>query len=350
MHYNEIKMKNPFKTVFSLVVVSFLLAGCNTYINRPIVICSAYYDSDKENEINLTEGFYLEEFPNIRFHIDRINNLYGLYANEKYVGVEPEYIYAQDLNDDGFRELLYGSIDRGNDSIGVYDCHNDKKYHPFFGERKLHYRLIFKNDEVFTIESQSINWNFDQRIGTMNISKEQQLEITWTEGKYSSLDTLFFEKPTETDLDYWVSERKTSGQMEAEGHTCIPGWFGAEEYLDKKYDAKMVDGMPREPDIRITYLISGYPDALDRSAITRIEITDPTIRVCGLTIESTLDEIVSKMQNSGFNTRIEDFQNVTNIICGNGCYAVSFSKAKADFVECAIRIQALTTNITGVIY
>lgn len=49
------------------------------------------------------------------------------------------------------------------------------------------------------------------------------------------------------------------------------------------------------PDVHVTYLLTGYPDVLDDTSVTRIEITDPEIRVYGLTLHSVTDQIRHRM-------------------------------------------------------
>ena len=111
---------------------------------------------------------------------------------------------------------------------------------------------------------------------------------------------LFLEKPSDTNLNYWITERVAGQYLLDNGCTFLPGWFGAEEYLDSKYEPIQEEGrMVAAPDIHVTYLITGYPDTLDERAITRISITDPTVTVYGLTMNSSSKDIANRMKQVG---------------------------------------------------
>jgi len=105
----------------------------------------------------------------------------------------------------------------------------------------------------------------------------------------------FLEKPKDTNLDFWITEHVSSSDFNE--CTYLPGWFGASEYLDRRY--KATDEL-KAPTVHVTYLISGYPDVSDSSCVTRIEITDKIINVYGLTFENTEAEISQKMISLGF--------------------------------------------------
>ena len=42
-------------------------------------------------------------------------------------------------------------------------------------------------------------------------------------------------KPEDTNTRYWVAERISREELEAAGHTFLPGLFGGDEYLDSDY-------------------------------------------------------------------------------------------------------------------
>lgn len=157
---------------------------------------------------------------------------------------------------------------------------------------------------------------------------------------------LFLEKPSDTNLDYWITERVTGQYLLDNGCTFLPGWFGAEEYLDSKYEPIQEEGrMAVAPDIHVTYLITGYPDTLDGRAITRISITDPTTTVYGLTMNSSSEDIVNRMKKIGAKKldsgeASDDTEHYSYLI-GNCTFV--FSKV-------SIYISAPVTNNSHIVY
>ena len=110
-----------------------------------------------------------------------------------------------------------------------------------------------------------------------------------------SCSTFYLKKPADTNLDFWITERAERQEFEEKGCALLPGWFGAAKYLDHRYVAEESGDMAVAPAVHVTYLLSGYPDAKDEWAVTRIHITDPEITVYGLTMNSTNTEIEDRM-------------------------------------------------------
>ena len=114
----------------------------------------------------------------------------------------------------------------------------------------------------------------------------------------SCSNTTRLKKPEDTNLDFWITQVVTHQEMQDKGCTVIPGWFGATEYLSSGYEPLIVEEHSnRIPEIHVTYLVQSYPDAMSNSSsITRINITDPTVTVFGLTINSSQEEITNRMK------------------------------------------------------
>ncbi len=149
----------------------------------------------------------------------------------------------------------------------------------------------------------------------------------------------YIDKPIDTNLEFWITQRVTLKEMEDKGCTYLPGWMGADEYLDSRYESDTSGSMAIAPDIHVTYLVSGYPDTLDDSAITRIEITDPSITVYGLTLESSETEIRERMNDVADSFSKDDSYFMFNI--DNCSFMFSLEK---------ITISVPVTNNSGVIY
>lgn len=157
--------------------------------------------------------------------------------------------------------------------------------------------------------------------------------------KYVHLD-----EPENNDLEFWITDRVTSQDFDAKGCTYLPGWFGAEEYLDSRYEAVRKEEMDAAPEVHVTYLVTGYPDLKDDAAVTRIDITDPTIGIYGLTMTSSEKQIIDTM--SPISTSMSQGETV------DGGYYLSFQVENCVFTfrSDSIVISAPTTNVDNIIY
>lgn len=153
----------------------------------------------------------------------------------------------------------------------------------------------------------------------------------------------YLERPIDTNLEFWITQKVTFDEFKDKGCTFLPSWFGADEYLDSRYQADISTGIVRAPEIHVTYLVTGYPDTLDDRTITQIEITDPTINVYGLTINSNQKDIkerISEIPKSSINENafIDQF------------FSFSIGKAIFHFYTNKITISVPVTNKEGVEY
>lgn len=111
----------------------------------------------------------------------------------------------------------------------------------------------------------------------------------------------YLDRPEDTNLEFWITQKVERKDFEEKGCTFLPGWFGASEYLDSRYQAVEEDGgMPRQPEVCVTYLMEGYPDTSDKQkSVVDIYISDPEIFVYGLTMKSSKEEIGKRMDELG---------------------------------------------------
>lgn len=115
----------------------------------------------------------------------------------------------------------------------------------------------------------------------------------------SSSNTL--ERPDDTNLTHWISET-VSDADKAKMTSIASTTGGIPEYLDAKYTA-IDDGNGGKalPLIHVSYLFTDGGDPLKEGCfVTSIHITDPTIKVYGLTMASTEAEVETKMESLGF--------------------------------------------------
>ena len=154
---------------------------------------------------------------------------------------------------------------------------------------------------------------------------------------------IYVAKPEDTNLEFWITERATYQDFIDKGCTEIPGMFGGSEFLDSRYEAVNQGSMLSVPDVHVTYIVTGYPDVLDESAITSIEITDPIITVYGLTINSTKTEIDNRIADFSTVSREEKVGNETT-------YCFNIDKASFRFTSGKISISVEVTNNSGVVF
>ena len=145
-------------------------------------------------------------------------------------------------------------------------------------------------------------------------------------------------KPEDGDLEFWITENVDN--YDWTGHDEIYGWMGAREFLDKRYHSVLDEygNMQVHPEYYVSYIITSYPDYLSKSkAVTRIVITDPSITIFGLSINSTAEEIEKKMSELGLKQLEETFR------YKKGNVTISFLKDK-------IWIMAEVSNKAGIVF
>lgn len=106
--------------------------------------------------------------------------------------------------------------------------------------------------------------------------------------------------PEDTTLEFWITDNVEGFNFT--NHDEISGWIGAREYLGSSYQKTVdSDGTDSKPNYYVSYLVTAYPDYADGGKfVTRIEITDPEIKVYGLTVNSTMEDFNSVFENLGF--------------------------------------------------
>ena len=127
----------------------------------------------------------------------------------------------------------------------------------------------------------------------------------------------YLEKPADTNLSFWITEKVESSSFEE--FTFLPGGFGVNMYLDKRYELEDQENPLSIPPFHVIYHVTKYPDYSDKdSYVTFIEITDPSIYVYGLSTDSNQEDISSRMEKEGF-------QEKQGVFLQNNC-SFSFSK------------------------
>jgi len=108
------------------------------------------------------------------------------------------------------------------------------------------------------------------------------------------------EMPKNTSLEFWITQSVEN--VDWAGHEEITGWFGAREYLGRGYKkVSQGSGGDQHPAHYVSYILTAWPDYADDGLyVTRIEVTDPTVTVCGLTVNTTYAEFKSTFEAFGF--------------------------------------------------
>ena len=104
----------------------------------------------------------------------------------------------------------------------------------------------------------------------------------------------------DTNLEFWIAD--PVDRMDFATHQEKYGLMGGREYYGKGYiPTKDENGEQRDPEHCVIYTVTAYPDySSNKRCVTRIYITDPTIELYGVTLESSLGEIDTAMRKHGF--------------------------------------------------
>ncbi len=106
-------------------------------------------------------------------------------------------------------------------------------------------------------------------------------------------------RPADTNLEFWITESVEDGDFE--GHEQLFGLFGGNEYLGEGYVFAEHGSEQVFPEHYVRYTVTSYPDyAYGTPAVTRIVITDPEVRVYGLTVDSAWEEVNEVMRSHGY--------------------------------------------------
>ena len=108
---------------------------------------------------------------------------------------------------------------------------------------------------------------------------------------------LYYSKPKDTNLDFWITEAVSHDQFSQDEFAVMNG-FGVSKYYDRRYTniSEGTEFVSENPEVYLSYEVSGYPDVADSSHIVGIGIAHPDINVFGLTINSSEKEIDEVMK------------------------------------------------------
>ena len=98
----------------------------------------------------------------------------------------------------------------------------------------------------------------------------------------------------ETTLEFWIGE--IVGESDYEGHAIVYDGFLGEGYSENVKLGTATHTM----DYYVHYSVGNYPKVDSKtSGIVRIEITDPSVKIYGLTTDSSLDDFAEVFEALG---------------------------------------------------
>ncbi len=128
------------------------------------------------------------------------------------------------------------------------------------------------------------------------------------------------------------------------------GLMGGKSYYGMGYSAvKDDDGNEVNPEHYVIYTITAYPDYADGGQyITRIEITDPTVMVNGLTVNSPFEEFEEVFKAMDYETYVSEHSDHVQYNAKNKD-GISYTLYVSNNIK-KLTIQAEVTNREGIIF
>lgn len=145
-----------------------------------------------------------------------------------------------------------------------------------------------------------------------------------SEEEFEQDDSWLPGKEEGSSLEFWLTENVDD--VDFSKYQRRYGLYGGWEYYGTGYvPTESEEGGQKDPDACVIYTVTSYPDYSDQEHhITRIVITDPTVRVFGLTKLSTAGEIKAVMEKLGYGQ--EDFGSDNGVLYRKGKVTIHFSK------------------------
>lgn len=164
-------------------------------------------------------------------------------------------------------------------------------------------------------------------------------------------NTVSGEMPKDTTLEFWITE-DVKDQDWSE-YDEIYGWMGAREFLGTAYKKNAdTDGSDQHPEHYVSYVITAWPDYADGGQfVTDITVTDPAVKVHGLTIASTFEEFDAVFEPLGYELSWSDGAIKTRIALKDGItFRLTCAVDDNPDVVPQIRISAEVTNREGIVF
>ena len=155
----------------------------------------------------------------------------------------------------------------------------------------------------------------------------------------------------ETTLEFWIAEDVADVDWSA--HDEIYGWMGAREFLGSDYKKTTAeDGSEKKPAHYVSYVITAYPDYADGGQfVTDITVTDPEVKVYGLTVHASFAEFDAVFEPLGYELSNGDGAIPTRRATKDGI-TFSLERPTEENPGCVptLRIRATVTNKSGIVF
>lgn len=164
-------------------------------------------------------------------------------------------------------------------------------------------------------------------------------------------NTVSGEMPKDTTLEFWITENVKDQDWTR--HDEIYGWMGAREFLGSAYKKNEdADGLDQRPEHYVSYVITAWPDYADGGQfVTDITVTDPAVKVYGLTIASTFEEFDAVFEPLGYELSWAEGAIKTRVATKDGItYKLTRAVEENPDVVPQIRISAEVTNREGIVF
>lgn len=179
----------------------------------------------------------------------------------------------------------------------------------------------------------------DDKIDVFDVClmREKLIKDNLIDKKYTFLEFQITENVENTDFSRYKS---------------VSGWMGAKEYYGSEYSPVTdSEGNVTKPEYYVTYLVSAYPDYADGGQyITKIEITDPSVMVHGITVNSSFKEFEAVFKALGYTASVAEKGGYVQYNAKNKdgiSYSIYLSNSN-DIKK--MTIQAEVTNREGIIF
>lgn len=142
----------------------------------------------------------------------------------------------------------------------------------------------------------------------------------------------------ETTLEFWIGETVT--ESDYDGHAIVYDGFLGEGYTED------VLGVSIKTERYVHYTVRNYPKVDSKKmGIVQIEVTDPEVKIYGLTTESSLDDFAAVFEALG--AKVDQSDKVVNAKLGDVWFQLSKVKGVTGDYLPKIRID---TDQMGIVY
>lgn len=146
--------------------------------------------------------------------------------------------------------------------------------------------------------------------------------------------------PEETTLEFWVGQNVDG--FDFSNHYERFGVFGGKAYYGLGYVPETDEnGYQIDPNKYVLYMVTSYPDySSKQQCVTHIEITDPTVKVYGVTLDSSFEDFDKNLTSKGYDI-VENTTTFRRYKKGK----ITISKS-----DISIIIRIKVTNNLGIIF